>query len=65
MNTINQELQHQVEVMRAQKHIELSGPIEEVNNYIQALSRIYEIVSGIKRNKSEEFIFIGTETTKN
>lgn len=43
----NQELQHQIEVMRAQKDIELSGPIEQVNNYIQALSRIYEIAEEV------------------
>lgn len=47
MNNVNQELQHQIEVMRAQKNIELSGPIEEVNNYIQALSRIYELAAEV------------------
>lgn len=47
MIAINQELQHQIEVMRAQKDIELSGPIEQVNNYIQALSRIYEIAEEV------------------
>lgn len=44
---INQELQHQIEIMRAQKHIELSGPVEEVLNYIQALSRIYDLTNNI------------------
>lgn len=47
MNNVNQELQHQIEVMRAQKKIELNGPIEEVNNYIQALSRIYELAADV------------------
>lgn len=47
MSAINQELQHQIEVMRAQKDIELSGPIEQVNNYIQALSRLYEIAEEV------------------
>lgn len=47
MRAINQELQHQIEVMRAQKDIELSGPIEQVNNYIQALSRLYEIAEEV------------------
>ena len=56
LNEINKELQHHVEVMKAQKHIELSGPIDEVNNYIQALSRIYEIAADIQdqTNKIEE-----------
>lgn len=40
---VNEEIRHQIDVMRAQKNIELNGPIEEVNNYIQALSRIYEL----------------------
>lgn len=50
MNNVNQELQHQIEVMKAQKNIELSGPIEEVNNYIQALSRIYELAADMAKN---------------
>lgn len=45
---INQKLQHQIEIMRAQKHIELSGPIEEVNNYVGALSRIFQIANEIR-----------------
>lgn len=32
MNNVNQELQHQIEVLRAQKNIELNGPIKEVSN---------------------------------
>lgn len=47
MNNVNQELQHQIEVMKAQKKIELNGPIEEVNNYIQALSRTYELAAEV------------------
>lgn len=47
MNNTNQELQHQIEVMKAQKKIELRGPIEEVSNYIQALSRIYELAADV------------------
>ena len=47
MNNVNQKLQHQIEVLRAQKKIELSGPIEEVNNYLQALSRIYELAAEV------------------
>lgn len=45
---INQELQHQIQVMRAQKHIELSGPIEEVNNYVGALSQVFQIANEIR-----------------
>lgn len=44
---INQELQHQIEIIRSQKHIELSGPIEEVSNYIGALSRVFQITNEI------------------
>lgn len=47
MNNTNQELQHQIEVMKAQKKIELRGPIEEASNYIQALSRIYELAADV------------------
>lgn len=50
---INQELQHQIEVMRVQKHIELSGPVEEVGNYIQALSRIYELAADVAEMERE------------
>lgn len=47
MNNVNQELQHQIEVMKAQKKVELNGPIEEVNNYIQALSKVYELAADV------------------
>lgn len=47
---INQELQHQIEIMKAQKHIELSGPIDEVNNYVGALSQVYQIANEIRVN---------------
>lgn len=47
MNNINQDLQHQIDVMRSQKHIELGGPVDEVQNYIQALSRIYELADEV------------------
>ena len=49
MNNVNQELQHQIEVMKAQKKIKLNGPIEEVNNYIQALSRTYELAAEVAK----------------
>lgn len=51
MNNVNQKLQHQIEVMKAQKNIELSGPIKEVNNFIQALSRIYELAEYVAKMK--------------
>ena len=50
---INQELQHQIQVMRAQKHIELSGPVDEVANYLQALSRIYELAKDVAKMEKE------------
>lgn len=49
MNNVNRELQHQIEVMKAQKKIELSGPIDEINNYIQALSRMYELAADVAK----------------
>lgn len=67
MNNVNQELQHQIEVMRAQKKIELSGPIEEVNNYIQALSRIYELAADVAEmeRKLDEIETIAKECANN
>lgn len=50
---INQELQHQIEVMRAQKHVELNGPVVEVENFIQALSRIYELAADVAEMEKE------------
>jgi hypothetical protein len=67
MNNVNQELQHQIEVMKAQKKIELNGPIEEVNNYIQALSRIYELAADVAEmeRKLEEIETIARECADN
>jgi hypothetical protein len=67
MNNVNQELQHQIEVMKAQKNIELSGPIEEVNNYIQALSRIYELAADVAEmeRKLDEIETIARECADN
>lgn len=67
MNNVNQELQHQIEVMRAQKKIELNGPIEEVNNYIQALSRIYELAADVAEmeRKLDEIETIAKECADN
>ena len=50
---VNQELQHQIQVMKSQKHIELSGPVDEVSNYIQALSRIYELAADVAEMEKE------------
>ena len=47
MNNVNQELQHQIEVLRAQRFVEINGPISQVNNFIQALSRIYELAADV------------------
>lgn len=49
MNNVNQELQHQIEVIKSQKNISLQGPIGEVNNFIQALSRIYELAEYVAK----------------
>ena len=67
MNNVNQELQHQIEVMKAQKKIDLSGPIEEVNNYIQALSRIYELAADVAEmeRKLDEIETIAKECANN
>ena len=67
MNNVNQELQHQIEVMKAQKKIELNGPIEEVNNYIQALSRIYELAADVAEmeRKLDEIETIAKECANN
>lgn len=47
MSGINQELQHQIEVLKAQRIVEINGPISQVNNFIQALSRIYELAAEV------------------
>lgn len=67
MNNVNQKLQHQIEVMKAQKKIELSGPIEEVNNYLQALSRIYELAADVAEmeRKLDEIETIAKECVNN
>ena len=67
MNNVNQELQHQIEVMKAQKKIDLSGPVEEVNNYIQALSRIYELAADVAEmeRKLDEIETIAKECANN
>ena len=49
MNNVNQELQHQIEVLRAQRFVEINGPISQVNNFIQALSRIYELAADVAK----------------
>lgn len=67
MNNVNQELQHQIEVMKAQKKIELSGPIEEVNYYLHALSRIYELTADVAEmeRKLDEIETIAKECANN
>lgn len=41
----NKELIQQVETMRAQKNIEITGPVNQVYAYIHALSKMYEIAA--------------------
>ena len=49
MNNVNQKLQHQIEVMKAQKNISIQGPLGEVNNYIEAISRVYELAADVAK----------------
>lgn len=49
MNNVSQKLHYQIDVMKGQKNISLQGPIGEVNNYIQALSRIYELAEYVAK----------------
>ena len=67
MNNVNQKLQHQIEVMKAQKKIELSGPIKEVNNYLQALSSIYDLAADVAEmeRKLDEIETIAKECANN
>lgn len=67
MNNVNQELQHQIEVLRAQKNIELNGPIKEVSNYTQALSKIYELAADVAEmeRKLDEIETIAKECANN
>jgi hypothetical protein len=53
--------------MKAQKKIELNGPIEEVNNYIQALSRTYELAAEVAEmeRKLDEIETIAKECANN
>jgi hypothetical protein len=53
--------------MKAQKKVELNGPIEEVNNYIQALSRVYELAADVAEmeRKLDEIETIAKECVNN
>lgn len=67
MNNVNQELQHQIEVMKAQKNISFQGPFGEVNNFIEALSRIYELAADVAEmeRKLDEIETIAKECANN
>lgn len=67
MRSVNQELKHQIEVMRSQKNIDIGGNIDEVNNYIQALSRIYELAADVAEmeRKLDEIETIAKECANN
>jgi hypothetical protein len=67
MNNVNQELQHQIEVLRAQRFVEINGPISQVNNFIQALSRIYELAADVAEmeRKLDEIETIAKECANN
>jgi len=49
MNNVNQKLHYQIDVIRSQKNISLQGPLREVNDFIQALSRIYELTAEVAK----------------
>lgn len=49
MKNVNQKLHYQIDVIRSQKNISLQGPLGEVNNFIQALSRIYELAAEVAK----------------
>lgn len=67
MSNVNQELQHQLEVMKSQKNISIDGNIHEVNNYLQALSRIYELAADVAEmeRKLDEIETIARECANN
>jgi hypothetical protein len=67
MNNVNQELQHQIEVMKAQRFVEINGPISQVNNFIQALSRTYELAAEVAEmeRKLDEIETIAKECANN
>ena len=67
MNNVNQELQHQIEVMKAQKNISIQGPIGEVNNYVEAIARVYELAADVAEmeRKLDEIETITKECANN
>lgn len=67
MSDVNQELQHQIEVLRAQRVVEINGPISQVNNFIQALARIYELAAEVAEmeRKLDEIETIAKECADN
>ena len=67
MNNVNQELQHQIEVMKAQKNISIQGPFSEVNNYVEAIARVYELAADVAEmeRKLDEIETIAKECADN
>ena len=49
MNNVSQKLHYQIDVTKSHKNISLQGPIGEVNNFIQALSKIYELAEYVAK----------------
>lgn len=49
MNNVNQKIQYQIDVIKSQKNISLQGPLGEVNSFIQALSRTYELAAEVAK----------------
>ena len=67
MNNVNQKIQYQIDVIKSQKNISLQGPLGEVNNFIQSLSRIYELAAEVAEmeRKLDEIETIAKECADN
>lgn len=67
MNNVNKKLQHQIEVMKAQKNISIQGPFGEVNNYVEAIARVYELAADVAEmeRKLDEIETIAKECANN
>ena len=67
MNNVNQKIQYQIDVIKSQKNISLQGPLGEVNSFIQALSRTYELAAEVAEmeRKLDEIETIARECADN
>jgi hypothetical protein len=67
MKNVNQKLHYQIDVIKSQKNISIQGPLGEVINFIQALSRIYELTANVAEmeRKLDEIETIARECADN